>query len=229
VLTIIGQPEGTVARKALRAFIAENMEFAGKLRAREGKEQFAGERVDISAGTIPAMDFFAFLGDFTGLTVIPDVELAEKKFNVPSNVVGADAELAAAIVEAHGCRVRCKALPGNREILRITPRGKGAGTPDQQPTDMEGLTNLREGPLSMHSGRLEIRELVSALEIWTGLSVLVDDAVTERTFIFAPMEDVDFHVARELLDSAGCVLEKTVLKDGKEALLIRASGPADTR
>ena len=96
------------------------------------------ERIDISPGDIPALDFLRFLSDFTGLPVLIDTRQAGslQEITVANNITAADDELVKTLLAANGITVREQVLDNGRTVLRVSAAG---ATPAQQSGQPEKL------------------------------------------------------------------------------------------
>ena len=80
---------------------------------------YSGQRTDIVSGSIGINELSSFLADWTGLSVVVDSGISQKRIVVSSNILNADAEIVRAILVSNGCVVQREKLPNGGEVLRI--------------------------------------------------------------------------------------------------------------
>ena len=80
------------------------------------------------------------------------------------------------------------------------------------------------GRVDIAQGSIAVSEFADFLESFTGLNVIADSDVSNRQVLVASnVENADAEVARALIESSGCVVEREKLPNGVEILRIRAA------
>jgi hypothetical protein len=86
-----------------------------------------GQRVMISRGEIPVMDFVRFLSDYTGYpAIVSDDVDSQAVITIANDFPDADEEIVKAIFEVNRLRVVKQALPSGRTVLKIESMGPNA-------------------------------------------------------------------------------------------------------
>lgn len=90
-----------------------------------------GRKAVLMPGEIEVAEFARFLGEFTGLPVVPTAAALEKKVHVASRVEGLDDALARKLLELSGVLVREREVGGRRVLMLEDP------TRDEPPVEPE--------------------------------------------------------------------------------------------
>jgi hypothetical protein len=224
VHSIIGEPEGTLAREVLRQWVREDLLGGEGIRAvrEQGGGPFRAKKVDILEGDLAAVELVRFLANFTGFPTVADPRVSAKTVTLRSGVPNTDAELAVALLAAEGGRVTVETLPNQRRVLRV--QLAGATSPPRSTTAESPLPEVA-GARTVHilEGEIQLSELGQFLEGWTGLPVRVDSAIAGRPVtVPARIEDADGEIVRALLDVHGLAVERETGADAKQTLRIKA-------
>jgi type II secretion system protein D len=81
-----------------------------------------GQKVNITEGKIPLLDFLRFLSNYTGLPLLHnsnDPNIASKEIQIAGDIKEADEDLVKSILEINGFRVIRETLPSGKEVLKV--------------------------------------------------------------------------------------------------------------
>ena len=109
-------------------------------------------------------------------------------------------------------------------LALIYPQSSPGPAPDLSGEPLPRPLSYTGQRVDIAQGSIALSEFADFLESFTGLNVIADSDVSDRQIVVASnVENADAEVARALIESSGCVVEREKLPNGVEILRIRAA------